>query len=63
MSKATIEEWSRYYELASARRRANGGDPLERILKRQAAQHQRFFVASSLLLAALFSTFYWVLVR
>jgi hypothetical protein len=63
MSRATNDEWMRYYEVASQRRRENGGDPLTRYRKRQIAREWRLLVGSSMLMALLFGVFYTVLLR
>jgi type II secretory pathway component PulM len=63
MSRATNDEWIRYYEVASRRRRANGGDPLTKYLKRQTTREKRFLFGSSVVMAVLVGVFYSVLMR
>ena len=63
MSRATSEEWIRYYEGARERRRVSGGDPLARYRARKAKEELRLFVGSAFLLAVVLSVFYSVLVR
>jgi type II secretory pathway component PulM len=62
VQRATSEEWSRYYERAR-RRRQTVGDPIERYLERRDQREQRFFVASTALLATVLVAFYFVLAR
>jgi hypothetical protein len=61
VSKATTEDWSRYYATASRRRRAIGGDPFTRYVAKQAAQQKALFIGSSLFLVALVTILYNVL--
>lgn len=63
MSRATSEEWNRYYDAASKRRRECGGDPLVRVIKRQIMRQKMFLAGSSLFVAALVMACYEVLVR
>jgi hypothetical protein len=63
MSRATTEEWIRYYAAARQRRRVSGADPLERYRARKEREEKRLFIGSTLLLAVVLSVFYSVLVR
>jgi hypothetical protein len=63
MSRATSEEWSRYYEGARQRRRAVGADPLVKYRERKETQERHFFIGSSLLLAGVLAAFYSVFIR
>jgi hypothetical protein len=61
MSKATTEDWSRYYAVAARRRRQGGGDPFTNYTRRKASQQKALFIGSSLFLAGLVSVLYSVL--
>jgi hypothetical protein len=63
MPRATNDEWNRYYKVASERRRARGGDPLDRLIKRHVVHEKIFVVGSSVFVAALVMACYEVLVR
>ncbi len=63
MLRANTGDWGKYYRAAAEKRDLLGGDPLKLHLRRY-IQRQRFlFGASSLLLAALLTAFYVVLMR
>ena len=62
MSRATNEEWARYYETAHKRRQRGGPDALERYLERKETRERQFFIVSSLLLAGVLVVFYSILV-
>ena len=61
MSKATAEDWGRYYAVAVRRRREMGGDPFTNYRRRKAAQQKALFIGSSIFLASLFGLLYTVL--
>ena len=61
MGKATAEEWSRYYAVAARRRRAEGGDPFTKYIKKRASQQKALFIGSSLFLVGLVTVLYTVL--
>ena len=54
ISRASSEDWARYYESARKRRRAGPGDPLELLVKRNAVREKIFLIGSSVFIAALF---------
>jgi hypothetical protein len=61
MSKASTEDWNRYYAVAARKRRACGGDPFTNYIKRRSAQQKILFIGSSLFLAGLVTVLYSVL--
>lgn len=61
MSKATAEDWNRYYTVAARRRREGGGDPFTNYSRRRASQQKALFIGSSLFLAGLVTVLYTVL--
>jgi hypothetical protein len=61
VSKATTEEWNRYYAVAARKRRAVGGDPFTNYIKRRSSQQKALFIGSSLFLAGLVTVLYSVL--
>jgi type II secretory pathway component PulM len=63
MSKATSEEWVRYYDFARQRRRGGIGDPLAAYKERMEAREKRLFVASGCVLLAVIAVFYSLLIR
>ena len=63
MEKATIEEWSRYYEDARRRRGAVGTDPLDAYLERRETRQRRIFIGCNMLLLGVVVAFYSLLIR
>ncbi|HVZ75269.1 MAG TPA: hypothetical protein VHJ20_22985 [Polyangia bacterium] len=61
MSKATAEEWSRYYAVAAQKRREAGGDPFTNYARRYAKRQKALFIGSSLFLVGLVTVLYSVL--
>jgi len=61
MSRATTEDWSRYYAVAARRRRDVGGDPFTNYKRRHATKQKALFVGSSLFLLGLVTVLYTVL--
>ena len=61
MSKATADDWNRYYAVAARKRRACGGDPFTNYIKRRSSQQKALFIGSSLFLAGLVTVLYSVL--
>jgi hypothetical protein len=61
LSRATTEEWSRYYAVAARRRRELGGDPFTNYTRKHAAQQKALFIGSSLFLLGLVTVLYTVL--
>jgi hypothetical protein len=61
ISRASSEEWARYYEAAQKRRRAGPGDPLELLVKRNALREKLFLIGSSVFVAVLFGVCYSLL--
>ena len=63
MSRATSDDWNRYYEKARERRRARGRDPLDLLIRRHVVRERMFLAGSSLFVAALVMACYGMLVR
>ena len=63
MTRATSEDWNRYYEGARQKRKIVGADPLERYRAQQETREKRLFVGATVLLAATVAAFYSVLIR
>ncbi|HSZ84373.1 MAG TPA: hypothetical protein VLA14_18935 [Polyangia bacterium] len=61
MSKATAEEWSRYYAVAAKRRRDAGGDPFTNYIRKESSRQKALFIGSSLFLVGLVTVLYTVL--
>jgi hypothetical protein len=60
-SKATSEDWARYYDAARKRRSAAGGDPLRLLVRRNAIREKAFLIGSSVFIAGLLCVFYALL--
>jgi len=63
VTRATSEDWNRYYEGARQKRKIVGADPLERYRAQQETREKRLFVGATVLLAATVAAFYSVLIR
>jgi type II secretory pathway component PulM len=63
VSRATNDEWDRYYEAARRRRSAVGTDPLDAYLERREARQKRIFISCNMLLLGVVVAFYSLLIR
>jgi type II secretory pathway component PulM len=63
MERTSVDQWSRYYEAASRQRRKNGGDPLTRYRKQQAAREKLLLAGSTLAMGVAVLAFYAILIR
>jgi hypothetical protein len=61
VSKATAEDWSRYYAVAAKRRRDAGGDPFTNYIRKRSSRQKALFIGSSLFLVGLVTALYTVL--
>jgi hypothetical protein len=63
MERTSDEQWSRYYEVASQRRRKAGGDPLTRYRKQLVVREKCLLACSTVAMGVVVFVFYAVLIR
>jgi type II secretory pathway component PulM len=63
LERTSVDQWNRYYEVASRRRRKNGGDPLTLYRKQQAAREKLMLAVSTVAMGVAVLVFYAVLIR
>jgi len=56
-------EWDRYYQRAARQRQANGGDVLDKHLRRLAAREFRWLSAAAVAMVIVVSAYYAILIR